>query len=71
MKSSLTILCISLTAKRAIDGGIRGGNSSRGCQHMHSGDMHSAEHGKYRDAVFDLDGVIVDTAKYHYLAWKR
>ncbi len=21
--------------------------------------------------VFDLDGVIVDTAKYHYLAWKR
>jgi beta-phosphoglucomutase len=22
-------------------------------------------------AVFDLDGVIVDTAKYHYLAWKR
>jgi len=22
-------------------------------------------------ALFDLDGVIVDTAKYHYLAWKR
>jgi beta-phosphoglucomutase len=21
--------------------------------------------------VFDLDGVVVDTAKYHYLAWKR
>ena len=21
--------------------------------------------------LFDLDGVIVDTAKYHYLAWKR
>ncbi len=21
--------------------------------------------------IFDLDGVIVDTAKYHYLAWKR
>src|SRR6266446_4554253 len=21
-------------------------------------------------ALFDLDGVIVDTAKYHYLAWK-
>jgi beta-phosphoglucomutase len=33
--------------------------------------MHSAEHGKYRAALFDLDGVIVDTAKYHYLAWKR
>ncbi|MDR1215333.1 MAG: beta-phosphoglucomutase [Treponema sp.] len=22
-------------------------------------------------AIFDLDGVIVDTAKYHFLAWKR
>ncbi len=22
-------------------------------------------------ALFDLDGVIVDTAKYHYLAWRR
>ena len=22
-------------------------------------------------SIFDLDGVIVDTAKYHYLAWKR
>ena len=21
--------------------------------------------------LFDLDGVLVDTAKYHYLAWKR
>ena len=21
--------------------------------------------------IFDLDGVITDTAKYHYLAWKR
>lgn len=21
--------------------------------------------------IFDLDGVVVDTAKYHYLAWKR
>ena len=20
--------------------------------------------------IFDLDGVVVDTAKYHYLAWK-
>jgi kojibiose phosphorylase len=25
----------------------------------------------FRGAIFDLDGVIVDTAKYHYLAWKR
>lgn len=22
-------------------------------------------------AIFDLDGVLVDTAKYHYLAWKK
>jgi beta-phosphoglucomutase len=21
--------------------------------------------------VFDLDGVITDTAKYHYIAWKE
>ncbi len=26
---------------------------------------------KIRGFIFDLDGVIVDTAKYHYLAWKR
>lgn len=26
--------------------------------------------GKCRGFIFDLDGVIVDTAKYHYLAWK-
>jgi beta-phosphoglucomutase len=25
----------------------------------------------FKGAIFDLDGVIVDTAKYHYLAWKR
>ena len=24
-----------------------------------------------RAAIFDLDGVIVDTAKYHYRAWRR
>lgn len=24
-----------------------------------------------RAAIFDLDGVIVDTARFHYLAWKR
>ena len=24
-----------------------------------------------RGTLFDLDGVIVDTARYHYLAWKR
>jgi beta-phosphoglucomutase len=23
------------------------------------------------NCIFDLDGVLVDTAKYHYLAWKR
>jgi len=27
--------------------------------------------GAIRGAIFDLDGVLVDTAKYHYLAWKR
>ena len=26
---------------------------------------------KITTCIFDLDGVIVDTAKYHYLAWKR
>ena len=26
---------------------------------------------RMQGAVFDLDGVICDTAKYHYLAWKR
>lgn len=26
---------------------------------------------KIAAAIFDLDGVIVDTAKYHYLAWKK
>ena len=26
---------------------------------------------KNKGIIFDLDGVIVDTAKYHYLAWKK
>ncbi len=26
---------------------------------------------RIKAAIFDLDGVIVDTAKYHYLAWKK
>ncbi|MDR3284905.1 MAG: beta-phosphoglucomutase [Treponema sp.] len=26
---------------------------------------------KYRGMIFDLDGVLVDTATYHYLAWRR
>lgn len=26
---------------------------------------------RFRAVVFDLDGVITDTAHYHYLAWKR
>lgn len=25
----------------------------------------------FEAAIFDLDGVIVDTAKFHYTAWKR
>ena len=24
-----------------------------------------------RACIFDLDGVVVDTAKYHFMAWKR
>ncbi len=27
--------------------------------------------GKVKACLFDLDGVIVDTAKYHYIAWKE
>lgn len=27
--------------------------------------------GGYGAVIFDLDGVITDTARYHYLAWKR
>ena len=27
--------------------------------------------GTIRGAIFDLDGVLVDTARYHFLAWKR
>ncbi|MDF2503141.1 MAG: beta-phosphoglucomutase [Clostridium sp.] len=26
---------------------------------------------KIKACIFDLDGVIIDTAKYHYLAWRR
>ena len=26
---------------------------------------------KYKAVIFDLDGVICRTDKYHYLAWKR
>lgn len=26
---------------------------------------------RYKGLLFDLDGVLVDTAKYHFLAWKR
>jgi beta-phosphoglucomutase len=29
------------------------------------------ESAQIEGAIFDLDGVLVDTAKYHYLAWKR
>lgn len=25
----------------------------------------------FNAAIFDLDGVIVDTAKYHFMAWRR
>lgn len=26
---------------------------------------------RYKGVIFDLDGVIVDTAKFHYLAWRQ
>lgn len=26
---------------------------------------------KYKGIIFDLDGVLVNTDKYHYLAWKQ
>ncbi|MDB5916370.1 MAG: pgmB, partial [Massilia sp.] len=26
---------------------------------------------RFKAVIFDLDGVITDTAHYHYLAWKR
>lgn len=26
---------------------------------------------RFRGAIFDLDGVLCDTARFHYLAWKR
>lgn len=29
------------------------------------------EQKKIKGAIFDLDGVLVDTAKYHFLAWKK
>ncbi|MCX7709669.1 MAG: beta-phosphoglucomutase [Clostridia bacterium] len=38
-----------------------------GIENVHSNN--SLEY--YQAAIFDLDGVVVDTAKYHYLAWKR
>lgn len=25
----------------------------------------------FKGVLFDLDGVITDTAEYHYLAWKK
>jgi beta-phosphoglucomutase len=31
----------------------------------------SKEVSKFKAVIFDLDGVITDTAHYHYLAWKR
>ena len=26
---------------------------------------------KHKLALFDLDGVIVDTAKYHFISWRK
>ncbi len=32
---------------------------------------HDARSTRFKAVIFDLDGVITDTAHYHYLAWKR
>lgn len=32
--------------------------------------MRSSQMNEYKGFLFDLDGVLVDTAKYHFLAWK-
>lgn len=32
---------------------------------------HHGKHTRFKAVIFDLDGVITDTAHYHYLAWKR
>ncbi|TQK03144.1 beta-phosphoglucomutase [Herbaspirillum sp. SJZ107] len=31
----------------------------------------NSNHTRFKAVIFDLDGVITDTAHYHYLAWKR
>ena len=36
-----------------------------------TGELFGLKDADIRGAIFDLDGVLVDTAKYHYLAWKR
>lgn len=36
-----------------------------------SDERHLAMWGSMKAALFDLDGVIVDTAKYHYVAWRE
>jgi beta-phosphoglucomutase len=33
--------------------------------------LSTVPHPPFAAAIFDLDGVLVDTAEYHYLAWKR
>jgi len=36
-----------------------------------AGDLFGLGDSDIKGAIFDLDGVLVDTAKYHYLAWRR
>jgi len=33
--------------------------------------MNTNHRTRFKAVIFDLDGVITDTARYHYLAWKR
>jgi kojibiose phosphorylase len=37
----------------------------------HEFDLHSATPAEIRGVIFDLDGVLTDTAEFHYRAWQR
>jgi len=50
---------------------VRGRKHSLGSGERVKIDLCNTEQREYKAAIFDLDGVIVDTARYHYLAWKQ
>ena len=49
------------------------GEEARWATCCRTGNRRAGRKGRHviRGLIFDLDGVIVDTAKYHYLAWKE